>query len=237
MEAPEKRSRVSRVIQNLGLGSLAVGVLAGVLKAWVTYWLGPGQWESKPHVPPAAAVVYEEESVASASERTAKAEPLPEVFTVETLLKASPIELMDWQRKVESVTADDLSPVEQERLFRDYVGKEVVWEGFFDQCNPDTLSDDPGKHLVLVMQESRWALSANTLLGPPFIRCLIPASNQQMVSNLEKGDWIAVRGRISNPVLAGTLLCTDLKPCEILATGKVRNVEVAVETDKSRVVR
>ncbi|WP_437191961.1 hypothetical protein [Planctomicrobium sp. SH527] len=202
--------RYSRSIQRLGLGSLAVGIVAAILKAWLTHWLGPSSLAVKPE--PVVAEVQK-------------------VETVEDLLNSSPISLMEWQISVEKRYGTE---AERERQFRNYLGKEMIWEGYFDQLNPIPKENSNAPGFVLVMQESRAALDSKSLLGPPFIRCWCPVGAEKELSSLKRGEWIVIRGRLKNPTLLGSVLCTDLDACELVATQEVRHVEMTLDDARGK---
>gem|GEM_PF-1994201 len=204
--------RSSRIAQQLGIGSIAVGILAALAKAWATYWLGPS-------------VTVRDTPVV-----TLPAEVSP--ATVEDLLKSSPISLSDWQTRVEqqlAVSADGSRPKmtaeQRERLFRDYLGKEMIWEGFLDKANPESPESGTG---IIILQESYAALHSNAILGPPFVRCWCPTDAVKRIADAERGTWVVIRGRLKNPILLGSLMCTDLEGCEVITSSKVRNVETAL---------
>lgn len=204
--------RYSRAIQRLGLGSLACGIVAAIVKAWLTHWFGPSSLAVPPEPVPVVAEVQKAE-------------------TVEDLLKSSPISLMDWQVSVEKQYRTE---AERERQFRNYLGKEMVWEGYFDQLNPIPKENPASPGFVLVMHESRAALHSQALLGPPFIRCWCPVSAEKELKSLKRGDWIVIRGRLRNPTLLGSVLCTDLDTCELVAAQEVRHVEMSLDDTRGK---
>lgn len=155
--------------------------------------------------------------------QAAAAEPAPR--TIENLLQRSPVSLMHWQQLVEQSRG---TQVERERQFREYLGREVVWEGYFDEVNRNQHSATPERAYVLILHESYAALNSQSLLGPPSIRCYLPESAAPELEQLRRGEWIVVRGVPGDPLMSGSLLCTDLEPCELLAHGRVRQVQLAV---------
>jgi hypothetical protein len=216
--------RYSKLAHRLGLSSLVIGIGAAVIKAWVTHWLSPGP--ITPATPPAAPAV-----VAMAS---AAAPAVSKQKTVEDLLASSPITLMDWQIAVEQKYD---TPAQRERQFRNYLGREVVWEGYFDQSHqlPGDTPERTG--YTLILQESRAALFSQKPLGPPSVRCWCPESAGPQLAKLERGQWLVVKGRLKSPLLLGSLLCTDLSDCEIVATSDIRNVEMALSPEQGTIQR
>ena len=214
-EQPSRLRKSLRVINRLGITSLALGIGATVIKAWAAYWLGPAALSPKqPAQAPVAAAMA----------------PAPEISprTIEDLLETSPISLADWQANVERIYETNS---QRERVFRKYLGKEVVWEGYFDQFHEVAEPQDAEHACTLIVHESRSTLFEKRLLGPPTIRCWLPASAAVSLKQLERGDWIVIRGQINDPLLAGSLLCTDLEQTEILISNKIRAAETALSPD------
>ncbi|WP_437228542.1 hypothetical protein SH661x_000960 [Planctomicrobium sp. SH661] len=206
MEQKSQVRKTIRIINRLGISSLFLGIAAALIRAWVTHWLGP---TSGPAVAPTQTAMIVEEKLQ----------------TVEDLLSTSPVSLMEWQSNVEQRYD---SAAQRERAFRNYIGKQVVWEGYFDQFNLVAEPRDEQSAGVLIMQESHAALFEKRLLGPPSVRCFLPKSAAASLSQLEKGDWVVVRGRLGDPKMAGNLLCTDLSECEVIASSHVRAVETVL---------
>jgi len=214
----------ARFFNRLGVTSLFLGIGAALIKAWVTYWLGPG------HGP-------RPEPVQTAVVQTPAAATVKKPRTVEDLLLESPVSLTQWQTEIEQYRAASVSsnglggetPEQRERRFRPWFGKVVTWEGYFKQFNAHPHPEAPQQPCcTLIMHESYASLHSDSLLGPPFIRCFLPISAQSQLSQLKAGQWIVVRGRLSNPLLAGSLLCTDLTECQLVAESEIRSVEMAV---------
>lgn len=247
MSKPSRMRKYVRIINRLGISSLFLGVVAAVVKTWVTYYLGPPQTgiaaplvqpvqtqSVQVHQPPAQ--LAQAQSGGSPSENTVTAATSRQApVTVEDLLNRSPISLMHWQEMVEKSTG---TGPEHERLFRPYLGKEVVWEGFYDQSHLVESPSDDAHACTLILHESRGTLFNKPLLGPPFIRCWLPKQKAEELKTLQRGDWVVVRGRINDAMLAGSRLCTDLDQCEIIARSAVRSVQTALPPlSESTVVR
>lgn len=216
-----------RFVNRLGISSLALGLIAAVIKTWVTYYLGP------PYIGAQAGSVPQVQAVMETPAQHAAAPQSP--VTVEDLLNRSPISLMRWQEMVENSRS---TGSEHERLFRPYLGKEVVWEGFYDQSHQVESPQDEAHGCTLILHESRGTLFNKPLLGPPFVRCWLPAQSAEELKRLKRGDWVVVRGRLNDGMLAGSRLCTDLDQCEIIARSTVRSVETALPPlSESTVVR
>jgi hypothetical protein len=247
MSKPSRMRKYVRIINRLGISSLFLGVVAAVVKTWVTYYLGPPQTgiaaplvqpvqtqtvqSQQPHAQPLPAHVGQSHGEKQVAVVTSPQPPL----TVEDLLNQSPISLMRWQEMVEHSTG---TGPEHERLFRPYLGKEVVWEGFYDQSHVVESPTDDAHACTLILHESRGTLFNKPVLGPPFIRCWIPKQKAEELKTLQRGDWVVVRGRINDAMLAGSRLCTDLDQCEIIARSAVRSVETALPPlSESTVVR
>lgn len=217
MEPIAPKRNWTRFANQLGLGTFIAGVAAGLIKAWITFWLGPGAHfrPSQPTPPPVIAT------------DSAAATTAPEPQSIAALLKTSPISLVDWQQRVEQRYPDMVS---RERAFREFSGRDVVWEAYFSAVHPVSEGATSERAYSVVLYESRTTIFAERpLLGPPFIRCLFPESAGPQLQKLKPGDWVVVRGRLSNPVLTGTVLCTDLEPVTLVAAERVRNVDLALE--------
>ncbi|HWL08034.1 MAG TPA: hypothetical protein VNQ76_06510 [Planctomicrobium sp.] len=208
--------RYSRVLQRLGIGSVAFGIVAALTRAWATYWLGPDYVLKGDPVPV----------------QTVVAAAIP--TTVDELLKTSPISLADWQTRVEQTGR---TPEQRERQFREYLGREVIWEGFVDQINPLPEGHKEGPGSILIMHESHAALHSQAILGPPSVRCWCPPETTQKLKNLSRGQWIVIRGELKSNIMLGTALGTDLSNCELITAGEIRNVQTALDASHSTVVR
>jgi len=217
---PSRLRNSIRFVNRLGISSLILGVGAALIKAWATYWLGP------------AALLPRNEPVAPVTASIADQDEI-RLRTVEDLLAASPISLADWQANVEQRYE---TAAQRERAFRQYLGKQVVWEGYFDQFHEVADPQDEAHGCTLIVHESRSTLFEGRPLGPPTVRCWLPKGAGQSLKQVERGDWIVIRGRLNNPLLAGSLLCTDLEQGEVVLSGKVRAVETALSPD-ARVIR
>lgn len=227
MSKPSRMRKYLRIVNRLGISSLALGLIAAVIKTWVTYYLGP------PHLGVQAGFVQQVQSEKESPAQHAAAPVSP--ITVEDLLHRSPISLMRWQEMVENSRS---TGSEHERLFRPYLGKEVIWEGFYDQSHRVENPDDDAHGCTLILHESRGTLFDKPLLGPPFVRCWLPTQCAEELQTLKRGDWVVVRGRLNDGMLAGSRLCTDLDQCEIIARSTVRSVETVLSPlSESTVVR
>ena len=223
-DTPPSRFRKSlRLMNRLGLSSLVLGICAALLKTWATYWLGPPAVIPDPVASPATPVV-------TAAIPEEKLRPR----TVEDLIAASPISLTDWQIHVEQRYE---TAAQRERTFRPYLGKQIVWEGYFDQFHEVSRPEDSHHACTLILQESRSALSERQLLGPPSIRCWLPVSAIPKLQQLQRGDWVVIRGRLNNPLLAGSLLCTDVEETELIASHRIRAVETALSSSDTPLLR
>ncbi len=207
-------------IQRLGIGSVIFGAIAALTKVWVEHWLGPAAFVRETPV---------EIRMVSAAVPSMATSPLPESTpgTVEALISNSPITLAEWQTRVERKYE---SAAQRERQFREFLGKEMTWEGYFDQLNPlpDHVEGAPG--FVLIMHESYAALHSDAPLPPPSVRCFCSAETGKKLARAKRGEWIVIKGLLSNPLLTGTVLCTDLTQCELIAHSPVRNVNIAAES-------
>ncbi|SFJ09005.1 hypothetical protein [Planctomicrobium piriforme] len=213
MDRKQGLRKYSRVLNKLGFTSLFLGIVAALAKAWVTHWLGPSS---------------------AAVEKTPVVATAPAPVTVEQLLASSPISLMEWQVAVEQKYE---TPAQRERAFRNYLGREVVWEGFFDAFHKLPADNPAAPGCTLIMHENFAALSSNSLLGPPFIRCWCPADMEPQLAKLQRGEWIVMRGQLKDPMLLGTVLCTDLTECQLVTSRSVRDVKVALDSTTAPVQR
>lgn len=133
---------------------------------------------------------------------------------VRQLLTDSPIGLGDWLAMVFETypTLDD-----RKRAFRDYIGTQVTWEGYFEQYNRSIHDPSPGNTYFLKLLSRHPYTTPNLLLGRPFVRCWFSAAAKNQLDVLKPGQRIVIRGTLANAEPLGTLLCTDLNQCEIIA--------------------
>ncbi len=216
MERKHFFHRYSRVIHRLGLGSIAFGIFAALAKAWATYLFGPEN------------IIREETALVQLT----PVEVRP--TTIDDLLRTSPISLADWQSKVEEFGK---TPAQRERQFREFLGREVIWEGFVDQINPipDGVKEGPGS--ILMMHESYAALHSQAVLSAPRVRCWCPPETARKIEKLSRGEWIVVRGELKNPIMLGTALGTDLSNCQLITSNKERSPQIALESESNSVLR
>lgn len=215
-DQPSRFRKSFRLINRLGVSSLLLGIGAGLIKAWAMFYLGPGSLAPQSAAdspPPAVAAVDVSQTRPS---------------TVEDLLAGSPVTLADWQTKVEQryETAS-----QRERAFRNYLGKEVIWEGYFDQFHEVAEPRDAEHACTLIVHESRATLFEKRLLGPPTVRCWLPVTAVDSLKTLQRGDWIVVRGRLNDAMLAGSVLCTDLDQTTLVISSSNRAVETALSQE------
>lgn len=146
--------------------------------------------------------------------------PVPQAILTDALpdyqklLAESPISFADWQAAVR-----DKFSVEQRRaIFGDEVGTRVTWRGVFDQYNAITQGQVSGDSAyILVMFEDEKAREGIGPLKPAPALCHFSALAKRQLEELQPGQKIVVSGRIADPDMAGQLLGTRLKECELVA--------------------
>jgi hypothetical protein len=186
--------------------TLFMGVLVTVVGGWAAHWLGPAPAPDPIPRP--------------APEPVAKSSPP----TIARLLSDSPVSLARWQFDAEDRMR---SAADRARLFGEHLGRQVVWEGFFDSFHPVREGATANNRYTLIMYDTQRSLNSEQVLGPPFVRCWLPAEAGPQLEQLKRGQWIVVRGTLADPRLLGSLLCTDLRVCKVLAAGDQRNVQMA----------
>lgn len=188
----------------------AMGII-GTLLACVTTWaLGHFGSGPDPVIPPSPPSPISKD----ATPQPISTDTLPDY---QKLLAESPISFDDWQAAVR-----DKFSVEQRRaIFGGEVGTRVTWLGVFDHYNAITQGKVSGASAyILVMFEDEKARAGVGPLKPAPALCHFSALAKRQLAELRPGQRIVVSGQIADPDMAGQLLGTRLKECELLAVPK-----------------
>ncbi|MEQ8208185.1 MAG: hypothetical protein RH917_00005 [Lacipirellulaceae bacterium] len=176
-----------------------VGTLLACVTTWALGHFGPGPDPVNPPSPPS---------------------PVPQPISTDTrpdyqkLLAESPISFADWQAAVR----DKFSVEQRQAIFGDEVGTRVTWLGVFDQYNAIKYGEVSGDSAyILVMFEDEKAREGVDPLKPTPALCHFSALAKRQLAQLKPGQRVVVSGRIADPDMAGQLLGTRLKECELLA--------------------